>query len=932
MTQPPEVSEPGRPAAALDPVRDPWVARQLLEQLPARIWTTDERLIVTGLHGAGACGADVIGVDPVGKVAGSVFEPGASRDACMEAHRRAARGERTPYLMEQGGRAFRCVVEPLRDARGGVVGCIGVAQDVTELHRTMHELEESERRFRLLAESISDYFWIQQWEPDGSRRLTYISPSIEEFWGQPVDDPEGFNHVWNASIHPEDREGAIYAFSEGVQRGVNDHEYRMIRPDGQVRWVHDRAYPHRDASGRIVRVLGVTQDITERKRQQLLFESFVAETATLSGTALIEAVARQLSRAFGARWVCVSEIDPEDPSRGRSVLFLCDGRIGDAFRFPLDGSPCGSVVLEGQRYVESGLASMYPGSASFRELGADSYLGTPLLDGQGRRCGTVCLMHDATLPREAHLLSLLEVCAARVGTELIRMQAERQRAHAERALRESEARHRSLIEASPICIHEMDKNGRITSINTAGLRILGLKRAEEVIGKRKEDIVVEGDRARVEALMARALRGERVSFEAELITARGVRASISHYAPVLSEDGELLRLVGVTQDITARVEAERARRETEERLFQAQRVESLGLMAGGIAHDFSNLLMAIQGHLELARRALEPEHPAMSSLTRVEEAARQASGVTASLLSFTRGAPTARRAVELGAIVDHTTRMLRRTLPASIEFRVVACSPDGVWTLADESQLHQVVMNLALNARDAMPDGGLLEIIVQTDAESDEAVIIARDTGCGMDEKTRARACDPYFTTKARDMGTGLGLAVTCAIVHEHGGSLEIESEPGRGTSVTVRLPGHRPAARSVEAQPTGRVSYGAGRGALLCEDNPQVRSVLASMLQELGYEVHATETGHDAMAVGHGIDNLGLLVLDVDLPGVSGIETLKRLRALGSTAPAVVISGSQIEDADRLGPGSVVLRKPFMMRELDAAIAAATSSSTSVV
>lgn len=925
MTRAPEIEERDRQSMLDEAALSPQLSRLILEQLPARFWTTDRELRVTSLRGAGTCRADPIGTDRIGNSACPAIETGMCGDVCVEAHRRAAAGERAEYLLEECGRAFRCVVEPMLDAGGEPAGCIGVALDVTELHRALRAHAESEERFRTLAESINDAFWVLDIRDGGERGLTYLSPMAETLWGEPVHEYDEFYRRWSASVHRDDREGMEHALGAGLRSGVTEYEYRITRPDGQIRWLNERAYPSHDATGRLVRVSGITQDVTDKKQTQRNFERFVEETASASGDDLIEAIARHLGEVFNARWVCISEVDPEDPSHACSRLFLADGTKGEPFRFPLVGTPCGSVVIEGQRYIDSGLADLYPDTTLLRALGADSYLGTPMLEENGRRFGTVCLISDAPITRSPDLLSLLELCAARAGTEIIRERSEQDSRRSERTFRSILDNMRSLTG-----LFEID--GSMVEFNRRALTVGGVPQDELVGHPLREGPWFrhsEAVRGQIDAMLASARRGERARADLEIVDAHDeVMIVDAALFPIFDERVGRSRILGTAIDITDRIEHERSRLAAEARLFQAQRTESLGLLAGGIAHDFSNLLMAIQGHLELARRELESDHPARVPLSRVEEASRQAVDVTGSLLSFTQGKPAQKAVVEVGDVVDRTSRMLRRTLPASIELRVVAGSPGGAWTYADESQLHQVVMNLAINARDAMPEGGLLEISVSADQPEGEIVLVTKDSGCGMDEETRARACDPYFTTKTRSMGTGLGLAMSHAIVREHGGLLEIESSPGMGSTVRVRLPAHDPGLRPVVSASVEPQARGDGGGALLCEDNPQVRMVLTSMLQELGYKVRAAESGLDAVEIGAAqAQELNLLVLDVDLPGLAGTEALARLRARGVRAPAVVISGAPIVDPARLGEGCVVLRKPFMLRELDEAIIAATEA-----
>jgi signal transduction histidine kinase len=278
------------------------------------------------------------------------------------------------------------------------------------------------------------------------------------------------------------------------------------------------------------------------------------------------------------------------------------------------------------------------------------------------------------------------------------------------------------------------------------------------------------------------------------------RVVLSYTAPVLNEDGSMQAAVLVYHDITELTRAQEAQRQLEMQLLNAQRLESLGVMAGGIAHDFNNLLTVIRGKRRPAHRGARYQRRPTEALSHIQTATEHATMMTRALQAFSRPGCTENRILNLGVLVKETYNLLRRIIPATIDLQV-DCDSSPCMVFADASQLHQVLINLCVNARDAMPTGGRLEVEtrqverdvlpphVEGDREADRYIRVrVRDSGCGMDEDTLARAFDPFFTTKPKDMGTGLGLATVYRIVQSHGGFLDVSSRVGEGTHSSTSI------------------------------------------------------------------------------------------------------------------------------------------------
>lgn len=385
-----------------------------------------------------------------------------------------------------------------------------------------------------------------------------------------------------------------------------------------------------------------------------------------------------------------------------------------------------------------------------------------------------------------------------------------------------------------------------------------------------------------------------------------------------------LALYGFTirENMKAKLEAEENLRRSEEKLRDSQKLEAVATLAGGIAHDFHNLITAIFAFTAVAKDTLPFDHPAASAIGNVEEAARQASGITKSLLVFTRKTKSERRPLDLGQFVPRAARFVSGVLPHNVELVCEIERGTSLWVEVDESQLHQVIMNLVVNAKDAMPGGGQIRVFVSRGGEEHPdasmgrppVIIEVRDNGPGMTEEVRRRAFEPFFTTKHRDKGTGLGLSIVRGIVQDNGGAIDLDSFPGEGTRIQITFPPCEVEARGpVKAGDT--LNRGAkGSRILVADDNNMIRVGLSTCLTREGYEVTQAQNGRAFCGiVREQRDCIDLAVLDLDMPEMDGIECLEFLKSAGIHIPVIVVTGESPDRLDRLDyPDLTLLRKPF--------------------
>jgi signal transduction histidine kinase/ActR/RegA family two-component response regulator len=405
--------------------------------------------------------------------------------------------------------------------------------------------------------------------------------------------------------------------------------------------------------------------------------------------------------------------------------------------------------------------------------------------------------------------------------------------------------------------------------------------------------------------------------ETPIVTKSGERRLIGWRNRGFLVEGSTRGSISFGTDVTER-------RRLEEELRQSQKMEAVGRLAGGVAHDFNNLLTAITGYGELALEKLDDGSAVREHVFEMKRAGERAAGLTRQLLAFSRRQVLQPEVVDVNKVVSELERMLGRLLGAQVEL-VTDLDPRLGSTKADPGQLEQVVMNLAINARDAMPGGGRLTIGTRNDASGDFVLLEVCDTGHGMEADTLEQAFEPFFTTKAPGEGTGLGLSTVYGIVKQTGGDVTAESQPGRGTKMCVSLPRVKASAGS-EAEPFAAPAPAADSTVLLVEDEEAVRRLVASMLTDAGYRVLVAENASAAIVLADAEEHIDILLTDVVMPGLSGPDLASLLTELRPELRVLFVSGytaDGVASNGRMSPDTAFLQKPFTRAQLFAALGA---------
>ena len=742
----------------------------------------------------------------------------------------------------------------------------------------LRSLRESEGR---LAEA-QRVAHVGHWERDLTGGHVTVSPELLRIFGLGPGYHRGlavWDAEWRSVVHPDDRRYATAALDAALHGGPRyDVEYRVVRADGQERVVHSQGDAIVAEPGRPRRMFGTVQDITEFRRAQ------------------------DELRASESRFrVFVDHATDAFFLHGRGGVILdVNQQACDSLGYTRD-------ELVGMRPMAIDIDTDFENTIGSR-LESEQVLA---FDSRHRR------KDGSTFPVEVRLRRF-RMEGRRFAVALVRDIT--QRKEAERALVESYSLLNAVVEGTPAAVFVKDMAGRYLMINSIGARSLGLT-IDQITGKDDHDLFPPGIADEIIEHDRRVLRsGEPQTLE-ETATLRGVsRVILTSRGVYRDAQGRIIGLVGFSRDIT---ELKRL----EQQFRQAQKMEAVGQLAGGIAHDFNNLLTAIIGFGEMAFNGLDPADPNRELLTEIRRAGQRAANLTRQLLAFSRKQVLRPEVVSLNALLCDVIKLLQRLISEDIEVVLSADETLGL-TCIDPGQFEQGVINLAVNARDAMPQGGRL-VIETRNVEIDEAyasereevepgsyvMVAVSDTGHGMDEETRGRVFEPFFTTKAVGEGTGLGLAMVYGFVKQSGGHVEAYSEPGRGTTFRIFLPRVFDAeATSAAAEEQAPMPKG-HETVLLVEDEEVVRHLSRRVLQSAGYTVLVARHGPEAILLASQHEGpIHLLATDLVMPRMSGLEVASQLSQTRPGMRILLMSGYASEAVIPHGvpPGASLLQKPF--------------------
>ncbi len=789
-------------------------------------------------------------------------------------------GPREYHLVFKSGeqRLFEVNGDVLRDENGVPYGLVQVCRDITERREAEDRLVESQRRLRTFIDSTTDLVFLK----DDRYRHLLANRALCSFFGKDEEDVVGRSDF---DLMPEDSAAQC---RRSDRAALTSRSVQVIEEKGGDGYFESLKFPVELADGRIG-VGGFIRDITGRKKMEQQLQK----------------VSREWEEIFQAIGQPTLVLAPDHTILGanRAVTQVLNKPLQDVV-----GGKC-------HDFFHSGGAP--PPECPLRKARATGKVETvemliDQLDGNYLVSCTPFFDEAGNLEKIIH-----------IATDMT------DKVKTERALRESEAKYRSIFEDAVEGIYQTTPEGRFMTVNPAMARMTGYGSPDEMIAS-VTDMAIQvyvdpEDSLKFGEIMAR--NGVVSGYEVEWRKKDGsVISVVLNVRAVKDGQGRVLYHEGIAEDITGR-------KRLETQLVQAQKLNAIGTLAGGIAHDFNNLMMGIIGHASLLSMGMEAGHPQYERIKGIEDLVRSGARLTGQLLDFARGGSRVLKPLDLNEVMDKNSDMFGRTKK---EIFIHKKFEEPLWTVkADQGQIEQILMNLFVNAWQAMPGGGNLYLETRNVTLDGRDVrpyglmpgryvkFSVTDTGVGMDDKTKARLFEPFFTTREMGRGTGLGLATVYGIVRGHQGIITVYSKQGHGTAFHVYLPA------SAKDMPREDVSFQElrrGRETILVvDDETTVADVTKGMLENLGYGVLTAGSGGEALEIFRSaVADIDLVILDMIMPGMGGEETYEGLKEIRPDIPVILSSGyslnGQTARIEQLGCRAF-LQKPFLMTDLSRSV-----------
>ena len=723
---------------------------------------------------------------------------------------------------------------------------------------------------------------------------------------------EGFLEV----IHPDDRDRVNRVYTESIKNKTPySIEHRLMMPDGRIKLVNERCDTEYDEKGEPIRSFGTVQDISDRKRTDDAIKTIASAVSSTSGDDFYNDLVTNMAEMFDADFAFIGLLDEHDAMKINTFVVYSHGEIIPNISYDLKGTPCSNVVGKSACAYPNHVQDLFPDDEKLFNLGVDSFVGLPLFSNEGLPVGVIVVMDSKPMKNTTEMEEVLKIFVARTEAELEKKKSN-----------ETIQKLSLAVEQSPNIIIITNAEGNIEYVNPAFTTATGYSK-NEVLNK-NPSIVKSGEMSDMfyKNLWDTIKAGKTWSGEFHNRKSNGeLYWNESKISPIKNVQGEITHFLCIQSDITDK-------KQTEQKLRRSQKMDALGKLTGGIAHDYNNMLNVILGYTELLEMVVDKggaKDKFSEYIKEIQHATERGSALTRKLLAFSRQEPTQPETVDVNQILLDSQNMLEKTLTArvNLEYKLA----NQLWPVyLDKGDLEDAILNMCINAMHAMPDGGNLTVATENHKIAmREAMILnlpageyvkltISDSGCGMSEEVMNQIFDPFFTTKGQ-AGTGLGLAQVYGFVKRAKGAITIDSQVNEGTYISIYFP-HNASSNKTENVVEDVVSENVGtESILIVDDEIAICELSKNLLSSKGYQVLVAHNGEEALSVLER-NNVDLLLSDVIMPKMDGYKLAAKVREDYPDIKIQLVSGYdddkvRTEDDEMLS--RKILRKPFSASQL---------------
>ena len=764
---------------------------------------------------------------------------------------------------------------PMFDTNGKLIGVLGIARDITDRKKMEIELQENENNL-VRAQKMSK---MGNWKliPE-THEVTASNEvlNIFELDGNNL-TLEDFTNV----IHPDDHEYGLNYIQDSINHCTPwDIENRLLLKDGSIKWVHIIGVPTLDNTGKITSIVGIAQDITERKRNDEIMKNIASGVSAQTGEAFFESLTIHLAKIFNVEYVITGVLDVNKDNKVNTIAVCIDGEISDNFSYDLEGTPCSHVVngtSDSIRSYSSRIQTLFPNDKMLVDMDAESYVGVPLIDTTGKHIGLILIIGKKPIEHVRRVESILQIFAVRTVAEMQRMKSLE-------TLEKSSKEWSFAMDFFDDAVYLIDLDDKLVRANRTFYQMTGLS-PERAVGKDITSIIhPDGEDVPCPVCKARTeRRDEVIIMEADHPDNPAGRPIQISVQVIRDKKGAPLSILMGIHDLTNTRATEEESAKLQRQLHQSQKMDALGKLTGGIAHDYNNMLGVIMGYADLLQDALN-ENPRLAKYAcEIHNAGDRGAKLTSKLLSFSRQAASEASRTDLNALLQTQQHMLEKTL--TVRIKLVLDLAENLWaTWINNSEIVDVILNMSINSMHAIECNGLLTI--QTSNKlldhltastlgiqpGDYVLLSVTDTGCGMDEEIREKIFEPFFSTKG-DRGTGLGLSQVYGFVHSSGGAIQVDSAPGQGTQFSLYFPRYHDIENKEHSPEEGNtVDIKGTETILVVDDESALLSLNCEILSQHGFNVLSAESAKQALEILKR-ERVALLLSDIIMPEMDGYQ-----------------------------------------------------------